>query len=163
MKFGTNEEGITELVFKDVSIGEKFVHGMQKLSNEYIENRTKFSMQFLADIMKKMAEKNLITVKDLYNLSEKEVIEKIENCKEDNIARNFEIWRKATKIKQSNEPVANRYCVSIMNPKIRYINPLVRQEDKFVRISELSKQAKQDIEKARNFKTEKYAYLDFDF
>ncbi len=163
MKFGTNEEGIPELVFKDLPIAEKFVHGMQKLAKEYIENRTKYSMQFLADIMKKMAKKGLITIKDLYNLSEKEVIEKIENCKEDNIAKNFEIWRKATEIKQSKEPIDNCYCVSIMNPKIRYINPLVRQKDKFVRISDLSKQAKQDIEKVRNFKTEKYAYLDFDF
>lgn len=159
----TNEEGIPELGFKDLSIAEKFVHGMQKLSNEYIENRTKFSMQFLADVMKKMSEKNLITIKDLYNLSEKEVMEKIENCEEDNIARNFEIWKNATQIQQSSETVANRYCVSIMKPKIRYINPLVRQEGKFVRVSEVSKQAKQDIEKARNFKTEKYAYLDFDF
>lgn len=151
------------MVFKDLPIAEKFVHGMQKLSKEYIENRTKYSMQFLADIMKKMSEKHLITIEDLYNLSEKEIIEKIENCKEDNIARNFEIWREATQIKQSNEPVTNRYCVSIMNPKIRYINPLVRQGNEFVRINKISEKAKEDIEKAKNFKTEKYAYLDLDF
>lgn len=159
----TNEEGIEELGFKTKSIAEKFVSGMRKLSAEYIENRTKFSMQFLADVMKKMSEKNLITIEDLYNLSEKQVIEKIESCEENNIAKNFEIWRKATEIKQSKEPVANHYCVSIMNPKIRYINPLVRQGNKFVRINKISEKAKEDIEKARSFKTEKYAYLDFNF
>lgn len=158
-----NEEGIEELGFKSKTIAERFVQGMRKLSNEYIENRTKFSMQFLADVMKRMSEKNLITVKDLYNLSEKEIMKKIESCEENNIARNFEIWRNATKIKQSNELVQNRYCVSIMNPKIRYINPLVKQGKEFIRISKISEKAKQEIEKAKNFKTEKYAYLDFDF
>lgn len=159
----TNEEGIEELGFKDKKIAEKFVSGMRKLSAEYIENRTKFSMQFLADIMKKMSEKNWITIEELYNLSEKEAVERIENCKEDKIARNFKIWREATQIKQSSQPEKGKYCVSIMNPKIRYINPLVRQENGFVRINTVSEKAKGDIEKARNFKTEKYAYLDFDF
>lgn len=159
----TNEEGIEELGFKNKQIAEKFVNGMRKLSAEYIENRTKFSMQFLADVMKKMSEKKLITIEDLYNLSEKEVIEKIESCRENNIAKNFEIWKKATQIKESSKPVQNRYCVSIMNPKIRYINPLIRQGNEFVRINKISEKAKEDIEKARSFRTEKYAYLDFDF
>lgn len=158
-----NEEGIQELGFKSKEIAEKFVQGMRKLSAEYIANRTKFSMQFLADIMKKMTEKNLITKKDMYILSEQEVIKKIENCQEDNIARNFEIWRNATQIKQSQELIPNKYCVSIMNAKIRYINPLVRQENEFIRIDKISKKAREDIESTKNFKTQKYAYLDFKF
>ena len=75
-----NEQGIEELGFKDIKIAEKFVKGMRILSNSYIDNKTKFSMQFLADIMKIMSSQNLITKKDLYELSEKEVIERIENC-----------------------------------------------------------------------------------
>ena len=50
---------------------------MRILSNSYIDNKTKLSMQFLADIMKNMSYKKLITKKDLYELSEKEVIEKL--------------------------------------------------------------------------------------
>ena len=72
-----NEQGIDELGFKEKQITEKFVKGMRILSNSYIDNRTKFSMQFLADIMKIMSSQNLITKKDLYELSEKEVIERI--------------------------------------------------------------------------------------
>ncbi len=41
--------------------------------------------------------------------------------------------------------------------------PLVRVKDKFVRINKISEVAGQDIEKALNFKTRKYAYLDFKF
>ena len=60
-----NEQGIEELGFKNIKIAEKFVRGMRKLSNSYIDNKPKFSMQFLADIMKIMSSQNLITKKDL--------------------------------------------------------------------------------------------------
>ena len=152
-----NEQGIEELGFKDIKIAEKFVKGMRILSNSYIDNRTKFSMQFLADIMKIMSSQNLITKKDLYELSEKEVIEKIEKCDYAEISQKFDMWKNAHEIKESDEKVKDKYCVSI-DAKIRYINPLVNG----IRISEISEVAKEEIQKALEFKTKKYAYLGFD-
>ena len=158
-----NEDGIEELGFKDKEIAEKFVHAVSMLSSMYRRGKTKFSMQFLADIMKKMSEKNLITINDLYNLSEKEVIHKIENCKENKIDECFKIWKNATKINESDIKVNDKYCVNIDKVKIRYINPLVRNKDNFIRVNKISDMANQDIEKALNYKTKKYAYLNFDF
>ena len=152
-----NEQGIEELGFKDIKIAEKFVKGMRILSNSYIDNKRKFSMQFLADIMKIMSSQNLITKKDLYELSEKEVIERIENCDYAEISQKFDMWKNAHEIKESDEKVKDKYCVSI-DAKIRYINPLVNG----IRISEISEVAKEEIQKALEFKTKKYAYLDFD-
>lgn len=152
-----NEQGIEELGFKDIKIAEKFVKGMRILSNSYIDNKTKFSMQFLADIMKIMSSQNLITKKDLYELSEKEVIERIENCDYAEISQKFDMWKNAHEIKESDEKFKDKYCVSI-DAKIRYINPLVNG----IRISEISEVAKEEIQKALEFKTKKYAYLDFD-
>ena len=152
-----NEQGIEELGFKDIKIAEKFVKGMRRLSNSYIDNKTKFSMQFLADIMKIMSSQNLITKKDLYELSEKEVIERIENCDYAEISQKFDMWKNAHEIKESDEKVKDKYCVSI-DAKIRYINPLVNG----IQISEISEVAKEEIQKALEFKTKKYAYLDFD-
>ena len=152
-----NEQGIEELGFKDIKIAEKFVKGMRRLSNSYIDNKRKFSMQFLADIMKIMSSQNLITKKDLYELSEKEVIERIENCDYAEISQKFDMWKNAHEIKESDEKVKDKYCVSI-DAKIRYINPLVNG----IRISEISEVAKEEIQKALEFKTKKYAYLGFD-
>ena len=45
--------------------------------------------------------------------------------------------------------------------KVRYINSLVRNNNKFERIYNISENAKKDIEKAINYKTAKYTYLDF--
>lgn len=157
-----NEEGIQELGFKDKKLAEKFVKNMSKLSSSYITNETKLSMQFLADIMKKMSEKNLITKKDLYNLSEKDIIEEIEKCEYDNISECFNFWKNTTKINESDVPVQDKYCVNIKG-KMRYINPLVRVDNEFERIDKISEEAKQDIEKCLNYKTKKYAYLDFNF
>lgn len=157
-----NEDDIEELGFKDKEIAEKFVHTMSKLSSMYIRNKTKFSMQFLADIMKKMSEKNLISQKDLYTLSEEEVIEKIENCEYDNISKCFNLWKNAIPIKESDVPVLGKYCVSV-KAKIRYIVPLVKVKNKYIRINKISEVASQDIKRALNYKTKKYAYLDFEF
>lgn len=157
-----NEDGIEELGFKNKEIAEKFVNGMSKLSVIYISNKTKYSMQFLADIMKKMSEKKLITKNDLYKLSEKEVINMIENCKEDKVSGCFKVWRNATNINESEEIIENKYCVSVKAKK-RYIVPLIKNEDKSIRINKISDIARTDINRCLEFKTKKYAYLDFDF
>ena len=111
-----------------------------------------------------LLDKNLITIEDLYRFSEQEVIEKIENCEEQNLANCFKLWKNATQIKESDVLPEEIYAVHIEKVKIRYINPLVRiSENQYKRASEVSNKAKQNIEKALHFKTKKYAYLDFDF
>ena len=164
LKYKKNEDGIEELGFKDKEKAEKFVHVMSKLSCLYRRIETKFSMQFVADIMKEMSKQNLITKDDLYHYQEKDIIEKIENCKYANISKCFKIWENATKINQSDEPVENKYCVNIDKVKVRYINPLVNIDDnKFERVDKISEKASIDIENTLNYKTKKYAYLDFNF
>lgn len=157
-----NEDGIEELGFKDKEIAEKFVKNMSILSKSYIDNRTKISMQLLADIIKKMHEQNLITKNDLYNLSEKEIIKKIEDCQYCDIAQKFDEWRNTEKVYESDIYVENRYCKSI-KAKRRYINPLVREKGDFIRISKISERAKKDIESCMKFEAAKYAYFDFEF
>ena len=157
-----NEDGIEELGFKDKEIAEKFVANMRKLSKSYIDSKTKLSMQFLADIIIKMNEAKLITKNDLYNLSEKEIIKKIESCNYNNISQKFNKWKNTEKIDESDTFVENKYCKNI-KAKIRYINPLVREKEKFIRISEVSDSAKKEIEGCLNFTTKNYAYFDFQF
>jgi hypothetical protein len=44
-------------------------------------DKTRFSMQFLADILKIMKDNNEISIEDLYSLKEQEIINKIKNSK----------------------------------------------------------------------------------
>lgn len=103
-----NEDGIEELGFKTKKLAEKFVNTMSKLSCMYRMNKVKFSMQFLADVMKKMSNRKLITKEDLYTLTEKEMIEKIEKCEYDNISKCFGLWKNATIIKENEAKIERK-------------------------------------------------------
>lgn len=120
-------------------------------------------MQMLADIMKKMLDKNLISIKEMYNLAEKDIIDRIKQCNEDNIAECFKKWENATEVNTSETLPEGKYFVNIEKVKKRYINPLVRVNNEYKRIKDISEKADIDINDALNYKTAKYVFLDFDF
>ena len=119
-------------------------------------------MQFLADTVKKMSDKKLLTKKDLDTLSDQEVIEKIENCEDETISKCFKLFRNSTDIGESDEPVLDKYCISI-NAKRRYIVPLVEIDNSYKRINDISISAKEQIDNFLQSRTKKYAYFDFNF
>ncbi len=153
-----NEDNIDELGFKSLEIGEKFVEGASLLWYSFQSNKDKLKSQFIADIIKKMNTYGLIEKKDLYLLSEEEIVKKIENCEYKEISDAFKKFRNADKIGEGETKPENKYCVSL-NIKRRYIVPLVCGK----RINEISVKAKEIIEKVSNYNSPKYGWLDFDF
>ena len=151
---------IPEMCFKDEEIAERFVEVMSELSILYMDDKRRYSMQFLADIMKKMSELGKITVKDLYELSEAEIINRIKSCKDYNICECFRIWQNGLDVKTSNKELANKYCVKIPAKK-RYINPLVKTSNGIFRISDISSIAKNNIDKCINYTFDRFIYMDF--
>ena len=152
---GKDEDGTLELSFTSKETALEFVKITSKLSIIYRDDKTRYSMQLLADIIKKLNEDRLITKKDLYNMKESEVIEIIENSKYKDI---FNIWKNAKNIKVSKEKPENVYFVH-HGAKIRYIDPLVNKR----RISSISKEAKKEIDKNLSYDMNNYVYLDFNF
>ena len=148
-----NEQNEIELGFKTKKLAREFVKITSRLSIIYREDRTRYSMQFLADILKKLSEENKICKKDLYVLKESEVIKIIENSKYKQV---FNIWKNAKKVKVSKEQPQDVYYVH-HGAKIRYINPLVNGE----RISNICKIAKRMIDNNLAFDMDSYVYLDF--
>lgn len=152
---GNDEDDTLELSFKSKDIALEFVKITSKLSIIYREDRTRYSMQLIADIIKKLNEDRLITKEDLYNKKESEVIEIIENSKYKEI---FNIWKNAKNVKVSKEKPKNVYFVH-HGAKIRYIDPLVNKR----RISIISEEAKKEIDKNLSYDMDNYVYLDFNF
>lgn len=152
---GKDEDGTLELSFKSKKTALEFVKITSKLSIIYRDDKTRYSMQLLADIIKKLNEDGLITKKDLYNKKESEIIEIIENSKYKEI---FNIWKNAKNIKVSKEKPENVYFVH-HGAKIRYIDPLVNKK----RISSISEEAKEEIDKNLSYDMNNYVYLDFNF
>ena len=150
-----NEEGEIELGFKTKKIAREFVKMTTELSLSYRDNETRYSMQFIADILKKLKEKNLITIDDLYNMSDEDIIKIIENSE---YAEVFNKWRNATKVNVSKEKPEVVYSVN-QPAKIRWIDPLFNGE----RMSKACKLANKMIEKNLNFDMDNYIYLDFNY
>ena len=150
-----NSENEMELGFKTKKIARKFVKVTSRLSIIYREDRTRYSMQFIADILKQLSNENKISRQDLYNLKESEVIDVIESSKYNDI---FNIWKNATKVKTSKEEPKDAYYVH-HGAKIRYIDPLVNGE----RISKICKIANKMINKNLSYDMNNYVYLDFKF
>ena len=149
----SNEEKEIELGFKTKKIARNFVKVTSRLSVIYRDDRTRYSMQFIADILKRLSDENKITKADLYKLKESEVISIIESSKYNKV---FNIWKSAKKVKTSKEQPQNVYYVN-HGAKIRYIDPLFNGE----RMSKSCKIAKKMIENNLAYFMDKYVYLDF--
>ena len=147
-----DNDGILELSFKTKRIARNFVKVTSRLSVIYREDRTRYSMQFLADIIKKLNEQKRITKEDLYSLKESDVIEIIENSEYANI---YNIWKKTKKVKISEQEPKNVYYVN-HGAKIRYIDPLVNGK----RVSDVCKISKDMIDKNLSYDMSKYVYID---
>ena len=150
-----NEKGEVELGFKTKKIARNFVKVTSRLSVIYREDRTRYSMQFIADILKRLNDENKIKKEDLYKLKESDVISIIENSKYSKI---FDIWKHAKKVKTSKEKPENVYYVH-HGAKVRYIDPLFNGE----RMSKCCKIAKKYIDNNLAYDMNNYVYLDFNF
>ncbi len=148
-----NEENEIELGFKTKKIARNFVKVTSRLFVIYREDRTRYSMQLIADILKKLNEENKISKKDLYILKESEIINIIKSSKYKDI---FEIWLNAKKVKISKNKPKNVYYVH-HGAKVRYIDPLFNGN----RISKCCKVANKMIENNLAYDMNNYVYLDF--
>lgn len=151
LKVGKNENCIEELEFSNESLALDFVKVTSKMSIIYREYRTIYSMQLIAEILKRLNNDGLITKSDLYNLKEKDIINIIENSIYKDI---FEKWKKAKSVSITKKKPKDTYAVNLI-AKTRYINPLVNGK----RISNINEIANQEINNNLNYKTDKYVYI----
>ena len=147
----TNEFNEDELVFHDKTTAIRFVEMTSKLSIFYRDNETRYSMQFLADIVKKLYEDGDIKIIDLYNLKELEIIEKIKKSKYGKI---YSIWENSTELATSSIKPNSSYFVNI-KAKVRYINPMVKN----IRAYDFSSRARELINNNLKYDMNQYLYI----
>ena len=150
-----NEEGNIELGFKTKKIARKFVKNTSRLSISYRDDATRFFMQAIADIIKKLVEEGLIKREDLYELKESEVIDIIKKSKYGDIFNNL---NNSVKVNSSKEEPKDVYYVK-HGAKVRYIDPLFNGK----RMSNECKIAKKMIDKNLSYNMDNYVFLDSSF
>ena len=150
-----NEFGVDELGFKTKTIARKFAILSNKMSVMYRNDRRRFTMRVLADILKRMKDDGLITVEQLYEMKEIEIVELIKKSKYKDI---FEILQNAKTIHVSKTAPKDVYYVHEKH-KIRYVDPLYNGQ----RMSKVCKLVKNAIDKNLAYDMDNYLYLDFKF
>lgn len=150
-----NEEDVPELGFKTVKMAEKFVDGASQLWPIWISSGDTITMYFFADILEKMYKQNFITKDDLYKLSEREIIDLIENCSNKEISNSFRNFMNCNSFVDCEEYRPDKFCVD-RKVKRRYINPITNKG----RVYDISSFAKEKIDGYINMPISKFAYMD---
>ena len=158
-----NEKNEIEIGFNNLEIAEEFIYNANKLWLLISGgNEINFIMQFWTDYLKISMNNGYIQEKDLYEMSEFEIIEKIKKQADDKMINILEKFQNSIEIGRSNTEVKDKYCVSIKAKK-RYINPLVNINGKSNRTTQVSSKSNKIIEDIKIFEDSKFVYLDFKF
>ena len=136
---GTNEHGHPEIIFQTPEIAEEFALRSMKCSYVYVSDSDRFTMQYLAELLKfAMQGGHPLTMDDLYTTEER-VIGKLKKCQ---ITDNM--WYTYTRIKavqRTSKPVPDTFCVKV-NAKRRYLDPYVKG---VARVAEYSRKYRTEV------------------
>ncbi len=117
-------------------------------------NKDKYVMQFVAEIVKESIYQNFITLEDLYIKKESDFINIFQ--------KHFVFWKKfnsAKKVISTNE-APHQFYVSVQSKK-RNVIPLVKEnEHKCIRITEVSKKAKEIYNELDYYQDALYGYVE---
>lgn len=161
IKILENEDGIEEIGFESLEIAENFIDKIKVLWEIWISNKDRFTMQCIADLLKLMVEKDLICEKDLYELSEFEIMIMAKKCKDEKVSNFANNFANAEKVYVSDTEIKDKYCINVKG-KHRYINPLVQVNGKTVRLSDVSLKSKLAIENYLKYDMTKFLYSNFE-
>ncbi len=156
----TNEDNEPEIAFSTLKVAEKFFEASCKFSIMMQMNDDKLSMKLMGDILRLAIDHKIITVDNLYTLSEQQIIELMENSKDEQLIEIWNIFKNLNCIYGSDTEVKDKYCVSLESKK-RYVNPLCNIDGKIDRIINISNQAKQFFNEYLEYSDAKYAYIDY--
>ena len=147
-----NEDGKKEIGFQKKEVSEKFSGMVKNYAIALQKNENKYTMEFVASVIKKGVEKGLISMEDLYKKKETYIVTILK--------KNFSTWEifteTSTLLRTDKKP--NQFYVSL-NTKKRNVIPLVK-EDAITRITEVSNKAKEIQECIQKFQDTLYAYIE---
>lgn len=148
----TNEHGNPEIGFKNLEIADRFVSMVSNYAKELQGNKDKYVMKYVSEIVKLSVAQKLITLRDLYEKTESEIV---------NIfANHFASWKlfeEATALTNTEEP-PNGFYISF-DTKKRTTVPLVISSNHVDRIVNVSEEAKKIYSELENYQDTKFAYV----
>lgn len=118
-----NEDNEDELAFQSIEIAKKFTLLALDNSYFYVDDEDRFSMQYLADILRLAWENNIIKEDDLYGDEEHLITLLLSDSRTKVFWQNFTTFKELYTFKEKQK----FYSINI-SAKKRYINPLVNKK-----------------------------------
>jgi HD superfamily phosphohydrolases len=149
-----NEFGTEELCFRSLDAAKKFTEISLRNSYFFVSDEDRFSMQYLADIIRFAVDNGILGPDDLY-LTETEVIAKMNKD-----AKLSELWKSYSELSAvtvSAEKLQNQYSVNI-SAKKRYIDPLVLIDNNAERITDIDSDIRNQIQAFLRLDFNKWIY-----
>lgn len=160
-----NEGGLEELGFKTPALAAEFTERNLPLSANYHSESARATLQFIADVLAMMIDRDLLGREDLYAMTEREVVDWILSCGDQTITEAFRNFQRATTAYASATARKNVYCTDVRS-KVRYIVPLVEarnESEPAQRITDLNPQTDDLVAEYVRKKQPKYVGFEFDF
>lgn len=164
-----NEDGKDELGFKTLEIAEFYCEHFCMIGHILQLNENKLALHMLGQIMNLAEKAGILTETDFMTLSEKEVMERLDESLPGNdiLSRIYHTFRTMTSIEHTDRalPENEYFCVNL-KVKQRYINPLVinprvKSEDDTgikpcTRLYDVSKKARRIIDDFKSYQDTAY-------
>jgi uncharacterized protein len=140
-----------EIGFKDIDAAIYFYEGVAKDNILTQSNEDKLSLCLLGDIMKIAIDMKILKLDEMYQLSELEIIKKMNNS---DIKDIWQIYTNMSDINRSDTEIIDCYGVTF-GSKRRIVDPLVNNK----RLTKISDKAKDIFNSFNNYKDSNYAYI----
>ena len=137
-----NEYGDQEMCFRSVDIAKAFSKMALKNSYFYISDEDRYSMQFLAEIVRSAIDAGVLSFDDLFTTEEK-VIGKLKQNSALHGA--WDAYTNISAVSTSADNLHDHYCVKV-DAKRRYIDPLALTASGPKRISRIDAASRENIE-----------------
>lgn len=133
-----DENGMPEIWFSDKNLAKQFaLLALKNDSTCFSSYKSTVAMYFVAEILRKMLERELVTFEQLYTWTDSDAIQLIENSWDSEISEMWNFYKHLWTYKiYDHKPESDYFVVSSKN-KRRYINPLVKIDGVCTRVSVL--------------------------
>ena len=158
-----NEDKMPEFCFKTPEIAKEFCHLTIECGKKYRSYESKYAMKFISDTLASMIRREVISRKDLYKYSDKVIMDMGLSCSDKRISDRWKALSELNKVYTKFNPIEGRKCFQLEMDS-RYVDPLVRLEinDFDLRLSDIDREAKEEIEEYLNSDTDLYIYGDYE-
>ncbi len=158
-----NEYGDDEFGFEDITYAKKFFKLSIEVGKKKRSYEAKITKQLISDVLMLMMRREEIDLMDLYNYTDKAILEVGKNCSDKRIKEGIEMIENLsvvyTKFNPTEDPT--KYCVKV-NDKSIYVDPIVKTKAGNHRLSSLDISIDKEIEIYKGSDTDLYMYIDYE-